>query len=441
MSTPKQMPKNNRSFSITFLSIAYVFGTLLFLSGFNLLRQHQQQEQVLGSSAVQSGSDTKIAPTDTFLQPTQIQQPTSLPIQQPTAPAPTTIPRGVETPTPIPSSTPIIATSLDKTQSVDLTNPNVTVQLTNWSSTVAVTAQIAPTQIPTQPVSSASGNQPVQALVINTPTPAVTTGFSLPVQNPTPGSQVFQPIPTQGSSTIAFFVPTPTLVIPQTGIIATLKNIITPPSTNNTTEVAPKENGPVSIITNLLSFIHSPSPTPPTSEDFAQTGSFPINLTPSTSGGVVVQLTPETFTIVKNWLQLNRVIVAANDSTGFSIEHNGQSVSTDYNITINMSRNELSAETPGGTSRISYYPDRARDTAIYSRTITELSGNMHLIYGQFAPDRREELVYVVPGRSCENLLGFWPVCFNKTSYISTTDLSIIRVNESPTDRAIDMFAI
>lgn len=129
--------------------------------------------------------------------------------------------------------------------------------------------------------------------------------------------------------------------------------------------------------------------------------------------------------------------IAKSNSNNFSIKKNNVEARTKLPISINPDTKELTVTTPAGVRTVTVLPDEAVQRAFLTGKINSAESKSQTASssGQTTDQTtlttlNNEAVFKVNGFSNKKALGFVPVSFAKTVFVSATDGKIIRTDET-----------
>ncbi len=110
----------------------------------------------------------------------------------------------------------------------------------------------------------------------------------------------------------------------------------------------------------------------------------------------------------------------------FSIKQEGVVVLTDYPISINPQKNQLSVETPSGNRFLSILPIEAAQSLLRARIISRLFLNNEAVLTE---NERGELIYVISGEKTINLFNLFDYSVPVTAQVSALTGEVVLVDQ------------
>jgi hypothetical protein len=144
------------------------------------------------------------------------------------------------------------------------------------------------------------------------------------------------------------------------------------------------------------------------------------------------------FDEINQQLESIGVDISKTESNDFSIKKNNVQARTHFPLSINPETKELTVTTPAGSKVVSVLPDEAVQRAFLTGKInsSESESQTASASGQVTTDQTtlttldNEPVFKVNGFSNKKALGFIPVSFAKSVFVSATDGKIVKTDET-----------
>lgn len=147
-------------------------------------------------------------------------------------------------------------------------------------------------------------------------------------------------------------------------------------------------------------------------------------------------------------------IKIATGSAELGFIQKGRRVRTNFPLSINPSTGELFVTTPSGVKIVTILPQEAVENMINAGVLTRLeeppvpttpeSTSSGVVSVEGAPIEITEAnntpAYVISGVKAQKMLGFIPVDIKIKTYVSTTDGSLIKIQESLFSRILDLLS-
>ncbi len=138
----------------------------------------------------------------------------------------------------------------------------------------------------------------------------------------------------------------------------------------------------------------------------------------------------------------NENIHVGSSSGGFTVKHGQVEAETHFPLSVNVATHELTVTTPAGIKTVTVLPDQAVQNLL-SRNIFDRIETNEASPGAQKVELTEvenQPVFAVKGLNDKRLLGFIPVSVRKTAFVSAQNGGVVRTDETPVNRLLDIFS-
>lgn len=113
---------------------------------------------------------------------------------------------------------------------------------------------------------------------------------------------------------------------------------------------------------------------------------------------------------------------------------------THFPLLINLATHELTVTTPAGTKTVTVLPDQAVQNLLSRNIVDRIETASPGAQKVELTEVENQPVFAVKGIDDKRLLGFIPVAVRKTAFVSVQNGAVVRTDETPLDRLLDLLS-
>lgn len=148
---------------------------------------------------------------------------------------------------------------------------------------------------------------------------------------------------------------------------------------------------------------------------------------------------------VNDSLKEQEIELERNENNNLTITKNEVEAETELPISVDPVTHELTITTPSGTKTVAVLPDEAVENILDEKLLTNIESQVSTKSG--TPTQRtvltelnNEPTFEVKGISQKKILGFIPIGFSKTVFVSATTGEVVKTDEAFLNRLLETFS-